>query len=326
MLAVGAGLAGCGATPQQVRPSGAAAPLLPQPPGEGDSAVARSAFAAGEIVVRFTDRTRSIALRGQPRRPRVLLTVIRYPAAGAPSRADVPDAAPARGAGPFPLIVFAHGFATPPAPYAPLLRAWARAGYVVAAPIFPLENAHAPGGPQEGDLVNEPGDLSFVISALLAASAAARGPLAGLVRPDAIAVAGQSDGGEAALAVAYDRAYRDPRVRAAVLLSGARIPGRGFRAATASPPLLATQGTADAVDPPRFTRAFFRIAQAPKYLLTLIGASHLGPYTNAQPQERIVERVSVAFLDGYLEGVSGTPQRIVALGDVRGRATVTAVP
>ena len=59
---------------------------------------------------------------------------------------DVPGAAPARAPGPFPLVIFGHGFAVTPGPYASLLEAWARAGYVVAAPIFPLGNANAPGG------------------------------------------------------------------------------------------------------------------------------------------------------------------------------------
>jgi hypothetical protein len=42
----------------------------------------------------------------------------------------------------------------PPATYASLLLAWARAGYVVAAPVFPLTNASAPGGANESDLVS----------------------------------------------------------------------------------------------------------------------------------------------------------------------------
>jgi hypothetical protein len=63
--------------------------------------------------------------------------------------------------GPHPLILFAHGFALTPADYAPLLRAIASAGYVVAAPIFPLTNTNAPGGPDEADLANQSRDVSF---------------------------------------------------------------------------------------------------------------------------------------------------------------------
>jgi hypothetical protein len=61
-------------------------------------------------------------------------------------------------------VIFGHGFAVTPGIYTPLLQYWARAGYVVAAPIFPLGNANAPGGPNESDLVNQPRDMSFVIT------------------------------------------------------------------------------------------------------------------------------------------------------------------
>jgi dienelactone hydrolase len=237
------------------------------------------------------------------------------------------NAPSARADGPFPLVVFGHGFAVTPALYARLLQSWARAGYVVAAPLFPLENADAPGGPDESDLTNQPTDMSFVISHMLAASSAGSGPFTGLVDSTHIAVTGQSDGGDTALAVAYDPTYRDPRVSAAVILSGAEIPGvGGFTFPRGSPPLLATQGTADTVNPPSSTNAFFDIAQRPKYLLKLLGAEHLAPYSDQQPQLGIVKRVTIAFLDGYLKHRPGTLQRLISLGSVPGTASLLAEP
>ncbi len=274
----------------------------------------------------FIDHGRTVAIPGSGRQPRRLVTVIRYPAL-ASGHGDVRGAAPARADGPFPVVVFGHGFAVTPAPYAPLLRAWTRAGYVVAAPIFPLENEYAQGGPDEQDLVNQPRDMSFVISQLLTASAARAGFLSRLIDPRRVAVAGQSDGGETALAVAYDRYFLDRRVRAAMILSGAKIPGvGGFDFPAPSPPLLATQGTADTINPPSFTSAFFDIAPPPKYLLSMFRAPHLGPYTSEQPQLSIVTRVTIAFLDRYLEGASAAFDRVVAAGDVPGVSTVAAEP
>ena len=121
-----------------------------------------------ERVLGLVDHSRTMRFPGQPRQPRALTTIVRYPSPAA---------------GPLPLIVFGHGFAVTPRPYAALLEAWARAGYVVAAPVFPLENGDAPGGPNEADLVNQPRDMSFVITSLLQASAGGSGPLRGRIDP-----------------------------------------------------------------------------------------------------------------------------------------------
>jgi fermentation-respiration switch protein FrsA (DUF1100 family) len=286
-----------------------------------------SSFAVGLRVLRLVDTSRTIALPNGSSEPRTLLTYVRYPALGAPDRTDLLNAPAARADGPFPLIIFGHGFAVTPALYARLLQSWARAGYVVAAPVFPLENANAPGGPNESDLVNQPADMRFVISRMLAASSTGSGPLAGLLDPTRIAVTGQSDGGDTALAVAYDPSFRDPRVSAAVILSGAEIPGvGGFTFPPGSPPLLATQGTADNVNPPSFTNLFFHAAPRPKYLLSLIGAEHLLPYSDQQPQLTIVERVTIAFLDAYLKARPGALQRLGSLGSVPGTASIVAEP
>ena len=280
------------------------------------------AYAVGEAVIHLVDHSRTVAYPGRRPEPRPLTTVIRYPTAGRPSPADVTGARPLTAAGPFPLVVFGHGFAVTPATYHRLLHAWARAGYVVAAPVFPLENAHAPAGPNESDLVNQPRDMRFVISALLHS----RGPFDGLVDPHAVAVAGQSDGGETALAVAYDRRFEDSRVRAAVILSGARLPGGALRPASPGLALLATQGTADPINRPGNTYAFIDAVNRPKFLLRLIGAGHLPPYTGQQPQEGVVERVTTAFLDGYLKRRPGAVRRMGRAGDVAGIGALAAFP
>ena len=130
-----------------------------------------------------------------------------------------------------------------------------------------------------------------------------------------------------ALAVAYDRYYVDRRVRAAIILSGAEIPrGGGFDSTAPSPPLLATQGTADTTNAPASTYAFFRLASRPKYLLKLLGAGHLPPYTYEEPQLSIVERVTIAFLDRYLKHLPTAIRRLVRAGDVAGRSAIEARP
>jgi predicted dienelactone hydrolase len=292
-----------------------AAHPAPATSGGGGLGVPRSGqrFGVGEIVVTYRDN----------RRGRSLVTVIRYPAAGRTSRVDGLSAPPARSFGAFPLIVFAHGYDITPTPYAPLLRAWAQAGYVVAAPIFPYTNPGAPGGPNESDLVNQPGDVSLVITRVLAGSARAHGILSGLVSRKQIAVSGQSDGGSTALAAAYNVHYLDHRIGAAMILSGAYIPGvGGYDFPRGSPPLLAAQGTADTTNNPANTYHFFGSARAPKFLLSLLGAPHLGPYTDQQPYLGIVERETIAFIDRYLKQAPGATRRMWKYGNVPSQATL----
>jgi hypothetical protein len=80
------------------------------------------------------------------------------------------------------------------------------------------------------------------------------------------------------------------------------------------------------VNPPSLTQEFFSAAQRPKYLLSLLGAEHLPPYRDRQPQLGIVERVTTAFLDGYLKGDHAARQRLSSLGEVEGEATMQANP
>lgn len=283
----------------------------PPPPGPP--------FAVGVRTMRFVDSSRTVHYADGATGPRVLNTEVRYPASGNGGERAVPDASPQQASGPFPLIVFGHGFELLPVDYWRLMNAWARAGYVVAAPIFPGENHDAPGGPDENDLVNQPEDMKFVISQMQAAGRAPSGPFSGLIDTAEIAVAGHSDGGDTALAVAYDESegIRDPEVKAAVILSGAEIP---FLPAIAfpggGPPLLAMQGTADVVNHPAETATYFQAASTPKYLLQLFGAEHLSPYTVQEPQLRIVERVSVDFLNRYLKQRAGSLAAMGAAGNV----------
>jgi hypothetical protein len=300
----------------------------PAGPGAGGAAEPHAgSFAVGIRVLHLVDRSRLIRLAGGRTEPRSLPTYVRYPASGGPSASDVPDAPAARTSGAFPLLVFAHGYDVTPAIYARLLDSWARAGYVVAAPVFPLESPGAPGGPTRSDLVNEPRDVSFVISQLRATSDRRAGPLAGLLDSSPVALAGQSDGGEVALAGAYSRGLADPRVGAAVVLSGAEMSGAGgFPFHHGEPPLLAVQGTADQTNEPRFTYAFFARARRPKFLLRLLGAGHLPPYTGQQPQLSVVERVSIAFLNAYIKRTHAASHAIAKAGNVARVANLVADP
>jgi dienelactone hydrolase len=252
----------------------------------------------------------------------VLTTSVWYPAAaGSPDNVVAP---PAPG-GPFPLIVFAHGYNVTPAPYAGLLRSWARAGYVVAAPTFPLTNPGAPGGPDEGDLVNQPADVRFVIDQLLAADSKG-GFLDGLIDPHKIAVAGHSDGGVTAAAVAYNTCCRDPRISAAVIMAGAEIdmPG-GSYFSPGNAPMLVIQGDEDhSNNPLNGIGLYMGDGGGPKYLVTLPGASHEGPFMGGGPAADVVQQATIDFLGRYLK--TGATSQLLHDASVPGVATIVAPP
>jgi len=144
----------------------------------------------------------------------------------------------------------------------------------------------------------------------------------GLVDPTKIAVAGQSDGAVAALSVAYDKRYVDRRIDAAMILSGAAL--AGFTPPPGSPPLLAIQGTSDPFNAPSATTNYFRLMHQPKFLLWLLGATHLPPYTTSDRWAAVVDRATTAFLDHYLRGAPLHP--LIEAGTQTGVARITSKP
>ncbi|MGZ4115252.1 MAG: alpha/beta hydrolase family protein [Actinomycetota bacterium] len=297
-------------------PTGTPSSVVSSSPSPGD--VPPERYEVSVTHLRLVDRHRAVAGVGSDE-DRILPTTVWYPDTThvSPVPATGTDVASS-----FPLVVFAHGFDLFPSTYARLLRAWARAGYVVAAPVFPRTNPDASGGLDEADLVNQPEDVRFVITRLLERSTASSGPLSGLIDASAIAVAGHSDGGETALAAAYDTCCRDRRIGAAIVLAGAQLPVEGGRYLRAhGPPLFAAQGTADTVNDPSETRVLYDGAPTPKYLLWLHGADHLGPFTTVAPFEPVVRRLTIEFLDRYLRGID-TPIRVPRAARTAGVATL----
>jgi dienelactone hydrolase len=260
----------------------------------------------------------TIVDRSRPRLgPRVIPAVVRYPvipAAAASGRL-------ARGL--FPLVVFAPGYRQCDGSYRFLLRQWASAGYVVAAVEFPRTNCDV-SAPDESDLVNQPADVSSVIRQLVAISRRAHGPLAGLVNPAEIGVAGHSDGGDTVAAIAANTCCRDHRVTAVVVLSGAEwppMPGRYF--ARPAPPMLFVQGTDDAWNPPEASMQLYQAdTVGPRYYLDLFGANHFTPYEGSGAPEPIVARVTTDFLDRYLAGQHPAAAAMRRAGQVTGVAAL----
>ncbi|HEX3541246.1 MAG TPA: hypothetical protein VHT75_12505 [Acidimicrobiales bacterium] len=286
------------------------------------SLTARSAVGIQSFVFVDTGRATPPAAGVPGAASRTLPTIVRYPTDGGDTGAEVPNAAGRHGGHLFPLIVFAHGYDSSPAVYAGLLHFWASAGYVVAAPSFPRATA---GGPlDENDVANQPGDLSFVITKVQAL-AAAGGPLAGIVDPAHVGVAGHSDGASTTAGIGYNTCCRDGRVLADAVMEGDEhpYPGGSYFPPGAEPALLVIQADQDAFNPPPLGQAVYAGGRSPKYLLWLLNAQHLEPYTTDAVHLAVVETVTTAFFDRYLKGhADGVTQ--MRRGATAGVATLTA--
>jgi len=274
-------------------------------------APATAPFAVSTLTQTFVDPTRGSPARGTNAAApsRTLATTIYYPAPAA-----VPNAPPV--IGPFPLLVFAHGYAIDAAAYAPLLQDVAAGGYVVAAPDFPGTTTALAGGAIRSDSLQEPGDISFVITSMIALSANP-GPLAGLVDPNAVGDAGQSDGGVVAAAAAYNTCCIDPRIKASSILTGGAFGFDGQWFPPGTPPVMFVHATADEVNPYGASTSMFAQAQSPKYLFTIDGGSHLEVYVDP-PWEDHVAIAMVAFFDLHLKGDPTASDRLAAAGTTPG--------
>jgi predicted dienelactone hydrolase len=312
LVAALAAVAGCTgqakpltASPAVASPTPAAS-ATPTAPAPTPTAVT---YRVGEEQVTFTEPARN-GPTGQHLGRRTLVTQIWYPLAG----------------GSFPLVMFAPGYRQCAAQYSDLLQAWASAGYVVAAVNFPLTNCNLGASADEQDLVNQPQDMSYLLSSLLSLSAQTGNMLSGLLDPTEVAAAGQSDGGDTVAALAANTCCTDTRLKAVAVLSGAEwppMPGQYFPGT--APPMLFTQGDADTVNPPGASQQLYLAdSHGTRYYLDLLGASHLPPYEGSNPTERLVARVTLAFFDQYVQGRAAAQETMTRDGNVAGTAKLVS--
>lgn len=255
---------------------------------------------------------------GQYLGARNLVTMVRYPEALRNDQGTV--------RGPFPLLLFAPGFMQCGGPYSDLLQAWASAGYVVVTVNFPRTDCAVGAAADEADLVNQPADMSYVLSRLLALNTQPDNWFSGLVRSDEVAVTGQSDGGDTAAALAGNSCCADHRLRAVAVLSGAEwpaMPGRYF--SSKAPPALFVQGTADTVNPPWTSLQLYQADTGDtRYYLDLFGANHTVPYWGTNSVEQLVARMTIAFFDRYVLGQKGELAVMTRDGNVAGAAALVS--
>ncbi len=208
---------------------------------------------------------------------RVLETRVWYPAQQRSFEWLRPGSRPlATQACPAPLVIYSHGFMSFRGNGAYLGEFLASHGYIVAAANFPLTHLGTAGGPQFIDVLNQPGDVSFIIDRLLAWSNNPENRFAGCIDPQRIGAAGLSLGGMTTTLLAFHPQYRDARIRAAIAIGGpVGIFGKRFFA-TPAPPFMVIAGDIDAMVDYRQNAALFRTWVPDATLVTMRGGSHTG--------------------------------------------------
>jgi dienelactone hydrolase len=196
--------------------------------------------------------------------------------AGAPERRMpvalwYPVAAPGR----HPLLVYSHGFMSTRFGGRYLAEHLASHGYVVVAADYPLSHFGAPGGPFAGDVVNQPGDVSFLIDRALALAGEER-PFEGEIDAARIGTFGLSLGGLTTTLVAFHPQLRDERLRAALSIAGPGVMFTERFYASADLPFLMIGGTADAMIDYDLNAATLPARIRHGGLVTLAHATHAG--------------------------------------------------
>jgi predicted dienelactone hydrolase len=216
-----------------------------------------------------------------------------------------------RGAGPFPLVVFAYGYATQTSAYGALLDGIASYGFVVAAPEFPFTSTAYGDDIGGRDVEAQVDDVSHVITAVRDVAHTRGTSLDGLVDNAGVGVVGHSDGGVTAAAVAFASQVRDPRITAAVVLSGARDDFGGSWFPSGSPALLAIHGDADGVNPFGASQTLYSSDRSgsPRYLVAVPGGGHNDAFVGSRTRDAVAALAS-DFLRAYLVGDADARARI----------------
>jgi predicted dienelactone hydrolase len=263
---------------------------------------------------------------------RTLKTAIYYPAQGTPTDTPIANAPPVTKNAPYPLILFSHGLGARGVAYENVLKAWASAGYVVAAPDYPLSNTDAPDGAQFAraiaDTKNQPADATFVINQVIKLDKQKQG-LGGVIDAKRIGASGHSLGGITTYGLAYSGCCSDKRIKAAVPMSGITgiVEGPENYFQGAATPLLAVHGNADGTVPYGSDMNGFARAKTPKYFLTFLGAGHVTPFLGGDnPSAMALKQSTIDFFNRYLKDDKAALDKLRTDANVPGASSLEEHP
>jgi predicted dienelactone hydrolase len=246
----------------------------------GEPALEPGPYQAGHQTWMLEDTSRGVApyknSRGSDTRK--LVTEIWYPSD------DVRQAVSGRSApltashGPFPLIVYSHGIMSERMETAYLARYLATQGVVVMSFTAPATSLYDARRLNFEDIVNIPGDVSFLIDEILKRSSDPSSPFYAKIDKACIGAAGTSLGAGVSLMAGFKSGLRDPRLSLVVTFAAGAYEGQTiFDTPDIAVPLLLIHGDIDAIIPyDGNAPVLLSAAPGPAYLLTLAGGTHTG--------------------------------------------------
>ena len=169
---------------------------------------------------------------------------------------------------------------------------------------------------------NQPADATFVIDQVLGLNQTDGDPLAGMIDPKRIGASGHSLGGITTYGLVYSDCCRDPRIKAAIPMSGIAgiVDDTYFEGKNV--PVLIMHGDADPLIPYRSSTSAFADAKGPKFLLTFLGAGHVTPFIGSDdPQASTLFAATTDFWDRYLKGDKKALARLREDAPVSGQTT-----
>jgi predicted dienelactone hydrolase len=233
-------------------------------------------YAVGKLDITFEDTSRPIAAtdRHAAAPSRTLVTTIYYPAGQTRSllsRGSDPVAA----GGPFPLIMYSHGYSSTRGEATQVGERAASHGYFVVSPDFPLSNLLANNGSPDGsDAHNQAGDVTFLIDQMIAFSRDPDHLFAQAIDDSRIGATGVSMGGFTTLLATFHPTLHDPRIKVSVPMAPlSALFTEGFYH-TREVPMLLIHGDVDAFLAYEHSRQAFAWAAPNARLMTLKKGSH----------------------------------------------------
>ena len=271
--------------------------------GSGSSSFLKDAYPVGKTVGLAVDRARGVAARypNPASSVRTLPVEIFYPAYGKVSSSDT-FWATARG-GHFPLIVFAGGYDSNPDTYEPFLHAIAAQGYIVAAPVFPIEASipgAAPAGRSNAEMLNQMYDMSATISQMLVYAKTRGNFLNAAMSQTQIGVIGHSDGGMTVAGMTMSTSYYDSRIKAVAVMSGAGPYGLSWNHRRVVPTLV-EQPNQDPYNSPSNSQWLFNKVTGSRDYLTVAGPYHIWPLIGNDRTADLVRRTVIAHFNLVLK-------------------------